>query len=129
LAARPFQGHNADTFGYFSSAICIRNYSAVSGACLMTRRDVFQQLGGFDQALAIHGGDMDYCLKAGEAGYRVVFTPYARLTHYEASGLGAQPIAPAAVAHLRQRWGARLDQDPSYNQNLTREHLDYRVSV
>lgn len=129
IAARPFQGHNADTVGYYSSANCIRNYSAVSGACLMTRRQTFVRVGGFDEALAIHGGDVDYCLKVWDAGLRVVFTPYARLTHHEAGQLGSQPLDPAVLAHLRQRWGVRLDCDPFYNPHLSRDHLDHRVAV
>lgn len=129
LAARPFQGHNGESAGYFSNANCIRNYSAVSSACLMTRRDVFTSVGGFDEGLPVHGGDVDYCLKAWKAGYRVVFTPYARLTHFEAGRLGEQAVAPATTERLRARWGARFDQDPYYNPNLTREFLDYRVGV
>ncbi len=128
LAARPFQGFNAEAAGYFSNANCIRNYSAVSGACLMTRHDVFARVGGFAEALFTHGGDIDYCLKVWDAGLRVVFTPYARLMHHEAGALGAQPVEPAALTLLQQRWGDRLINDPFYNPNLTRAHLDYRVA-
>jgi O-antigen biosynthesis protein len=127
LAGRPFQGHHPDSLGYFSNANCIRNYSAVSGACLMTRREVFNAVGGFDEALGTHGGDIDYCLKVGEAGYRVVFTPYARLTHHEAGRLGEQPVSGATTERLRARWGERFDRDPFYNPNLSRAFLDYRV--
>jgi GT2 family glycosyltransferase len=127
LAGRPFQGHHADSLGYFSNANCIRNCSAVSGACLMTRREVFSAVSGFDEALPTHAGDIDYCLRVGAAGYRVVFTPYARLTHHEAGRLGEQPVPPATTERLRARWGVRFDRDPFYNPNLTREFLDYRV--
>jgi GT2 family glycosyltransferase len=95
----------------------------------MTRRDVFERLGGFDEQLPLQGGDIDYCLKVGSAGLRVVFTPYAPLVHYETGGVSAQPVAPSHIAHLRARWGDRLDRDPFYNPNLTREYLDYRVAV
>jgi GT2 family glycosyltransferase len=128
LAASPFEGYNADTAGYFSNANCIRNYSAVSGACLMTRREVFDRVRGFDAALPIDGADIDYCLKVGEAGYRVVFTPYARLRQHDAESSGKPLIDSAALPRLRQRWSARLDDDPFYNPNLSREFADYRVA-
>jgi GT2 family glycosyltransferase len=128
LAGAPFRGFAADTVGYYSGANCIRNYSAVSGACLMTRRDVFERVGGFDEALSGPGADVDYGLRVGEAGLRVVFTPYATLTHTMASGLTTREPSPEERAHLRARWGARLDTDPYYNPNLSREALDYRIA-
>jgi GT2 family glycosyltransferase len=128
LAASPFEGYNADTAGYFSNANCIRNYSAVSGACLMTRREVFDRVRGFDAALPIDGADIDYCLKVGEAGYRVVVTPYAQLRQHDAESSRKPLIDSAAFRRLRQRWSARFDDDPFYNPNLSREFADYRVA-
>jgi GT2 family glycosyltransferase len=128
LIGYPLQRHHADTAGYFSSANCIRNYSAVSGACLMTRRDVFDRVGGFDERMPTLA-DVDYCLRVGAAGLRVVFTPYARLVHNEAGELDRASAPPEEMAHLRARWGSVLQQDPYYNPNLTREGLDYRVDV
>lgn len=127
LASSPFRGFAAETVGYYSGANCIRNYSAVSGACLMTRRDVFDRVGGFDEALAGPGSDVDYGLRANEAGFRVVYTPYARLTHFETGGVSRQELSSRDLAHLRARWGLRLDVDPMYNPNLSRTHLDYRL--
>jgi GT2 family glycosyltransferase len=129
VAGRPFQGHSPATLGYYSGAICIRGYSAVSGACLMTRREVFERVGGFDEGLPLHWSDVDYCLKVGAGGYRVVFTPYAELTHAEAGQLEQLPPAAGSLERLRARWGDRLARDPYYNPNLTREFLDYRVAV
>jgi hypothetical protein len=57
----------------------------------------------------------------------VVFTPYARLRHTERGGVSGRRATPAEVAHLRQRWGGRLDADPFYNRNLTKDEIDYRV--
>jgi GT2 family glycosyltransferase len=127
LAGAPFRGFAAEAVGYYSGANCIRNYSAVSGACLMTRKDVFNRVGGFDEALPGEGADVDYGLRVCEAGLRVVYTPYARLTHAESGGVSGRRATPAERDHLRRRWGGRLDEDPFYNPNLTRLELDYRV--
>ena len=124
---RPFQGFAPETVGYYSGANCIRNYTAVSAACLMTRREVWARVGGFDEALAGPAADLDYGLRVGEAGLRVVFTPYARLTHHETGGVSQRQLTPGESAHLRRRWGARLDVDPFYNPNLSRVAVDYRV--
>jgi GT2 family glycosyltransferase len=124
---RPFQGFAPETVGYFSAANCIRNYTAVSAACLMTRREVWDRIGGFDEALFGPAADLDYGLRVGEAGWRVVFTPYARLTHHESGGISQRPLSAAEHAHLVQRWGPRLDVDPYYNPNLSRAAVDYRV--
>ena len=112
LAASPFRGHSAETVGYYSSANCIRNYSAVSAACLLTRRVVFDRIGGFDEHLTSPGADVDYGLRVHEAGLRVVFTPYARLTCRETGGLEGRAPSADEMSHLRQRWGRRLDRDP-----------------
>jgi len=129
LAGAPFRGFAADTVGYYSGANCIRNYSAVSGACLMTRREVFQRVGGFDEALPGEGADVDYGLRVCAAGLHVAFTPYARLTHLESGGVSGRRLTPAEHAHLRQRWGRRLEVDPFYNRNLTSREPDYRVDA
>ena len=75
--------------GYFGSALVIRNYSAVTGACCMTRRAVFEELGGFDEHFAVDFNDVDYCLRAGAHGYRTVATPFAQMYHFEGSTLAA----------------------------------------
>ncbi len=127
LASSPFRGFAGDTVGYYSGANSIRNYSAVSAACLMTRRDVFARAGGFDETLAGQGSDVDYGLRVGEAGLRVVYTPYARLTHFETGGVSRQELSSRDLAHLHARWGSRLDVDPMYNPNLSLEYVDYRL--
>jgi GT2 family glycosyltransferase len=123
--ARAMHGESAETYGYFSAAIGIRNYSAVSGECLMTRRDVFDRLGGFDLAMPWRGADVDYCLKAIHAGLRVVFTPYAELRSIPESGLDTD-VDAAALAALAARWPTSFDRDPYYNPNLSRE-MPYRL--
>jgi GT2 family glycosyltransferase len=103
----------------------IRNYSAVTAACLMVRREVFEAVGGFDEAFAIEFNDVDFCLRLGEAGYRNVYLPHVELTHYESKSRG---IADSPAKRRRRlvertlftdRWNSDEHRDPYYNVNLT----------
>ena len=96
VAARPFDRHPRSSMGYWGTAIAARNYSAVSGVCMMTRRDVFQQVGGFREEMRSLA-DVDYCLSATGAGYRIVFTPHAELTHDD-----PRPAPPGALGRGRR---------------------------
>jgi GT2 family glycosyltransferase/glycosyltransferase involved in cell wall biosynthesis len=112
--------------GYFNRAMLQQNCSAVTGACLVLRKSVFEELGGFDEVnLAIAFNDIDLCLRLTERGYRVVWTPYANLIHHESASRGHQR-APQEQAQFLQEagymqkvWAARLLRDPFYNPNLS----------
>jgi hypothetical protein len=116
--ARAMHGHPGEAYGYFSSAIAVRNYSAVSGEWLMTRRALFLELGGLDRTLPWTGADVDYCLKARATGRRVVFTPepQGRLR----VGASPAPVSPDAstLSILRARHAAVFARDPYFNPNL-----------
>ena len=127
IAAHAFHQHPGTSGGYSSSAICVRNYSAVTAACLMSRREVFDAVGGFDERFPIDFNDVDYCLRVRQAGHRIVFTPYARLYHHESASFGPRTQEVAGAEEMRHRWGALIDQDPYYNPNLTRAFPDYRI--
>ena len=111
--AAAFDGAPGESYGYFSSAIGVRNYAAVSGECLMTRRDVFDEVGGFDESRPWRGADVDYCVRVRRDGRRVVFTPYARLQWTGEPG-GTRVAAPPI-------------DDPYYNPNLARASADYSL--
>jgi GT2 family glycosyltransferase len=130
-ACHVFSGHAGNTPGYFGSAWVIRNYSAVTGACCMTRRDVFDALGGFDERFATDFNDVDYCLRVRAKGLRIVATPFARLYHFEGATFGSREhvVNPAEVALLSERWGSVIAHDPYYNPNLTRTALDYSLRL
>ena len=104
-----------------------RQQSCVTAACLLTRQDVWQEVEGLDAInLAVAFNDVDYCLKAREAGYKVIWTPNARLYHHESKSRGRddENLQKAArfereVVFMRERWGKILDKDPFYNPNLT----------
>jgi GT2 family glycosyltransferase len=122
----PFYSHHGEHPGYFNNLLVPRNCSAVTGACLMTRADVFREGGGFDEALPLNYNDVDYCLRLVASGRRVVCTPYARLYHHE---LGTRPaeVRPEETAALQHRWGKAWANDPYYNPHLSPSHFDYRI--
>lgn len=128
-AAHVHYGAVGDEPGYYASANVVRNYSAVTGACFMTRRAVFNEVGGFDEALRIDYNDVDFCLRVRERGYRIVYTPYARLMHRESASFGLRVQDPAEVLHFKNRWSHIVDDDPYYSPHLTRDHLDCRIRL
>jgi GT2 family glycosyltransferase len=125
VAAHAYHGAPGDTTGYLSSVLTVRNYSAVTGACLMTRRRTFEALGGFDEDLPIDFNDVDYCLRVRQLGLRVVYTPYAQLVHHEAGTIGPRVQATSEVQRFRERWRDVIANDPCYNPNLTRNRPDW----
>ena len=112
--------------GYFNRAMLQQNCSAVTGACLVVRKAVFEELGGLDEEnLGVTFNDIDFCLRATQAGYRIVWTPYANLIHHESASRGHQRTREEqaeferAVDYMQQTWGAQLLRDPFYNPNLS----------
>ena len=129
LAAHAFHRYPGGSSGYAGNAIVARNCSAVTAACLMTRRAVFDELGGLDEELPVDFNDVDFCLRLRAAGYRIVFTPFAELIHHESASFGNRTQSAAELARMRQRWGAVLERDPYYNPNLSRLFSDYRLQL
>lgn len=129
VAAHAFHQHPGVSPGYFGSAMIPRNYSAVTGACLMTRREVFEKVGRFDERFPIDFNDVDYCLRVGQAGHRVVYTPWARLYHHESVSFGARRQEAEGLGEMRRRWGHLIDRDPYYSPHLTRDFPDFRIDA
>jgi GT2 family glycosyltransferase len=129
MAAHAFHSHPGSSPGYGFSALVVRNYSTVTAACMMTRRELYDRFNGFDEKFAFDFNDTDYCLRLRQAGYRVVFTPYAQLYHLEAATTGLRKWDDAGLAEMRRRWTDVCEHDPYYNPNLTREFPDYRVRL
>jgi GT2 family glycosyltransferase len=127
VAGHPFRG-SPDALQYFGLSHVIRNCSAVTGACLMVRRNVFEAVSRFDEVnLPTCFQDVDLCLKMLERGYRVVYTPFARLYHYESYSKKAVAHAPE-ITYMDERWSKAIADDPYYNPNLTRRADDYSLS-
>jgi GT2 family glycosyltransferase len=107
----------------------IRNCSAVTGACMTIRRSLFDQLGGFDQSLAVDFNDVDLCLRLRRLGYLIVYTPLALLHHHESATRRGFPREPYQEIFLR-RWGDYINNgDPYYNRNLTLVSEDWNVAT
>ncbi|KST60692.1 glycosyl transferase [Methylobacterium sp. GXS13] len=120
--------------GYFCRMVIAHEVSAVTGACLAMRADVFEAVGGFDaEALKVAFNDVDLCLKIRRAGYRIVWTPFAKLIHHESKSRGAEDTPEkrkrfeGEVLTMLDRWGPELRADPYYNINLSRNSAHYRV--
>jgi GT2 family glycosyltransferase len=127
IAEHAFRGSPADVPGVCRQLQTTRNYSAVTGACLLTRREVFEEVGGFDEErLPVTFSDVDLCLKMGRAGYRVVYVPYAKLYHHESS-TRRPAVEPLETEVMRERWPDVLKHDPYYNPNLSRERADFSL--
>ncbi|MBD3880414.1 tetratricopeptide repeat protein [Phormidium tenue FACHB-886] len=127
-----FPGSNP---GYFGQLITVNNYSAVTAACLMCRREVFEQVNGFDEDLAVAYNDVDLCLKIVQSGYRNVYLPHVSLYHHESKSRGHEDT-PEKKNRLRQeaeilqqRWASFIEHDPCYSPNLTRERADCSLSI
>jgi GT2 family glycosyltransferase len=107
-----------------------QNVSGVTAACLVLRKAVYAEAGGLDERYAVAFNDVDFCLRIRERGYRIVWTPYATLTHHESASRGREdtPLQAARLGQerdkLRARWARELDADPAYNPNLTLDRED-----
>jgi GT2 family glycosyltransferase len=127
VAAHACQHYPAGSTGLVGEVInTTRNYGAVTAACLMIRRSVFEEVGGLDEALTVAFNDVDLCLKVREKGYRVVYTPHAELYHYESSSRGYQR-RPEENLLVRKRWAEELDHDPYYNPNFSLGAGDFNL--
>lgn len=125
VAAHIYSGNAKGYPGHGARALVAQSLSAVTAACLLVRRDVFEQLGGLDTALAVAFNDIDFCLRVRDAGYRNVWTPFAELYHHESASRGHEDTDDkrarfsSEVRFMLDRWGAALSSDPAYNPNLS----------
>jgi GT2 family glycosyltransferase len=135
LAGHAHRFAEHDDPGYLNRLTAVQNVSAVTAACLLVRRRVFEQVGGFDEALAVAFNDVDLCLRVRAAGYLNVWTPFAELIHHESVSRG-RDLSPAKsrrfadeLAIMQQRWGRDLLADPYYSPHLTRDREDYSLRL
>jgi GT2 family glycosyltransferase len=128
ICGHAFKGHPASERTYHDFPDMLRNVSAVTAACLMVPRERFLQCGGFDaDSLPVAYQDVDLCLKLNKLGYRVLYTPFAQLYHYEATSKrpDEKDPRPNETLAFKKRWKDVVDNDPFYNPNLTRDAEDY----
>ena len=134
VAGNLYSGAAANDPGYFNHLRMARNLSAVTGACLAIRKAVFQEVGGFNEVdLPIAYNDVDICLRVRGAGYQVIWTPYAELTHLESASRGSDDQASqlqryaTEISYMRRKWEATLERDPFYGPNFDRVRGDFRL--
>ena len=122
--------------GYLFRIATVQDFSAVTGACLLVKASVYDEVGGLDEQFAVAFNDVDFCLRVRDAGYRIAWTPYAELTHYESKSRGGDEKDPAKAARFaaeQQRLYTihgkeNILDDPYYNPNLTRDREDFSES-
>ena len=124
IAQPAFRGFPAEHPGANRQLRVTRNCTAVSSACMLTRREILQQVGGFDESLSSALADVDLCLKIRRAGYLIVYTPFAKLFWHDTH---PDEIDMTGEAVMHQRWARVLQSDPYYNPNLSRERADFSL--
>lgn len=122
-------------YGYVGRASLIQSFSAVTAACLIIRKTIYEEVGGLNETdLQVAFNDVDFCLRVGEAGYRNVWTPEAELYHHESATRGYEdtPEKQARFAkeglYMKQRWSVLLLNDPAYSPNLTLDYEDFSLA-
>ena len=141
LGAHRTAGHShymqhRENLGYMGRLCYAQNVSAVTGACLMVSKELFEKAGGLDESFAISLNDVDFCIKLREMGYLNVFTPFAELYHYESVSRGLDDQGEKAAryneesARFRERWKEVLEKgDPYYNPNFSLDRSDFSLKV
>ena len=133
FAAHSHRGIDGNSNGYFNRLNVRQNMSAVTAACLMVKKSIYEAIGGLDEKFAVAYNDVDFCLRVDQAGFKNVFTPYARLIHHESKSRGRDTSKKNAKRFdkekdlLRMRWGKKLNDDPAYNPNLTKSREDFSI--
>lgn len=135
IANHACQGMPRGASGQLGRALLLQNLSAVTAACLIVRRSVFEEVGGFDEKdLTVAFNDVDLCLKIRQKGYWNVWTPFAELYHHESATRGREDTPEKLnrfnqeISVMLDRWGSALFEDPAYNPNLTLKTTDFSLA-
>jgi len=135
LASHLYKSFPDGAEGHRGRLVLTQDVSAVTAACLLIRREVWEEVGGLDEEFPVAYNDVDLCLKVRAAGYRVLWTPEAKVYHLESRSRG-KDVTPEKrerlnrdKARLVERWGDLLDSDPFHSPNLSTNHVDARLSI
>ena len=144
LGAHRTAGHvhyrqRRENLGYMGRLCYAQNMSAVTGACLMVKKRIYDELGGLDETFEVSLNDVDFCLRCRQKNYLNVFTPFAELYHYESLSRGSDVEDPHSenakrydreAEHFRTRWKEVIERgDPYYNPNFTLDRSDFSLKV
>ena len=141
LGAHRTAGHThyrqkRENLGYMGRLCYAQDVSAVTGACLLVKKKLYEEAGGLDEGFAVSLNDVDFCLKLRQLGYLNVFTPFAELYHYESVSRGLDTDGEKAAryneesARFREKWKVQLEAgDPYYNPNFTLDKSDFSLRV
>lgn len=138
LGAHRSAGHThykmpREHLGYMGRLCYAQNITAVTAACLLVKRSIYDEVDGLDETFTISLNDVDFCLKIGRKGYRNIFTPFAELYHYESKTRGMEEGEKLRryereCAHFREKWKAELEAgDPCYNPNFSLDYSDFTL--
>lgn len=134
VAGHAFVGLHDDEYGYFARAVAAQEVTAVTAACLLTKRSVFDEVEGLDESFEVAFNDIDFCMKVRSAGYKVIYEPHAKLHHYEYKSRGAEDNAAkqerfgGEIMHFIDKWREALKAgDPYYNANLELVGTLYKI--
>lgn len=135
-AGHTHYGQHRENLGYMGRLCYTQNVSAVTGACLMVSKELFEHVGGLDENFAVSLNDVDFCIKLRQAGYLNVFTPFAELYHFESISRGLDDQGEKAKryneesARFREKWREVLEKgDPYYNPNFSLDRSDFSLKV
>lgn len=134
IAGHMFVDMDRERSGYMHKASIIQDLSAVTAACMMVKRSIFEQVHGFEEELAVAFNDVDFCLRVRQLGYLVVYNPYVELYHYESKSRGTEDSKEkvrrfqSEIEFMRCRWEDLLKKgDPYYNKNLSLSKWNYSL--
>jgi GT2 family glycosyltransferase len=137
VAAHAHRNLHDKSAGYFFRAGVIQNLSACTAACLLLRKSVYEEVGGMDaENLKVAFNDIDLCMKIREKGYLIVYTPYAKLYHFESKSRGSDTTPDkidrfrAEIFFFQEKWEKFLEKgDPYYNPNLSLKSEDFSLNI
>ena len=133
-AAHMFKGQPNNSPGYFGRVKLVGNFSMVTGACCVMRKEIFDKVGGFEEKLQVAYNDVDFCIKVMKEGYYNVYTPYANLIHYECATRGLdstaqqQEVLAFETKYLQEKWKAELNHDKFFNPNLSLNSINFDLA-
>lgn len=135
VGSHSHRGCSSNEPGYFGRLIIAANYAAVTGACLMVKKELFNQVGGLEEKLTVAFNDVDFCLKLLAKGYYNIVLPQVKLYHFESKSRGYEDTPEkmqrflGEVDYMKHRWRKVLERDPFYNPNLTLDREDFSLNI